>query len=71
MIPSPESSQAILSKRLKASRIFFTPTRVSPTSGVRRKFPRERLKFRHNREASQTSFNFAKTAWFCFTFFHF
>ena len=24
--------------------------------------------FRHNRETSQTSFAFAKTAWFCFTF---
>ena len=25
-------------------------------------------KFRHNRVTSQTSFAFAKTAWFCFTF---
>ena len=28
-------------------------------------------KFRHNRETSQTSFAFAKTAWYCFTFFSF
>ena len=28
-------------------------------------------KFRHNRETSQTSSAFAKTAWFCFTFFSF
>ena len=28
-------------------------------------------KLRQNRVTSQTSFVFAKTAWFCFTFFHF
>ena len=28
-------------------------------------------KFPHNRETSQTSFAFAKTAWFRFTFFYF
>ena len=40
------------------------------SSGIRRKFPWG-LEFRHNRATSQTSFAFAKTAWFCFTFFHF
>ena len=37
-------------------------------SGERRKFPRG-PKFCHNRVTSQTSFAFANTAWFCFTFF--
>ena len=37
------------------------------TSGVRES-SRGGPKFRHNRVTSQTSFAFAKTAWFCFTF---
>ena len=36
--------------------------------GVRRKFPKRGPTLRHNRETSQTSFAFAKTAWFRFTF---
>ena len=36
---------------------------------MRRNFLRGRLKFPYNRQTSQTSFAFAKIAWFCFTFF--
>ena len=46
-------------------------SRIVGYSGVRRKFPGGGgggAKFRHNRVMSQTSFAFAKTAWFYFTF---
>ena len=40
-------------------------------SGVCKKFLSEGTKFRHNRVTSQSSFAFAKTAWFYFTFLYF